>query len=54
MRKDAAAARCAPEMEKALFRDPNFIVVNALQPGVKVRGLQADRPTAASTTTRSR
>jgi hypothetical protein len=28
------------ELEKALFRDPNFIVVNALQPGVKVRGLK--------------
>jgi hypothetical protein len=31
------------EMEKAQFRDPNFIVLNALQPGVKVRGL---KPTA--------
>ncbi|HWE29256.1 MAG TPA: pitrilysin family protein, partial [Polyangia bacterium] len=31
------------EMEKAQFRDPNFIVLNATQPGVKVRGLS---PTA--------
>jgi hypothetical protein len=31
------------EMEKAQFRDPNFIVLNALMPGAKVRGL---RPTA--------
>jgi zinc protease len=31
------------EMEKAQFRDPNFIVLNALQPGVKVRGV---KPTA--------
>ena len=31
------------EMQKALFRDPNFIVLNALQPGAKVRGL---KPTA--------
>ena len=27
------------EMEKAQFRDPNFIVLNATQPGVKLRGL---------------
>ena len=27
------------EMEKARFRDPNFIVLNATQPGVKLRGL---------------
>ena len=27
------------EMEKAQFRDPNFIVLNALQPGAKLRGL---------------
>ncbi|HEX9101239.1 MAG TPA: pitrilysin family protein, partial [Polyangia bacterium] len=31
------------EMEKAQFRDPNFIVLNATQSGVKVRGL---KPTA--------
>ncbi len=31
------------EMEKAQFRDPNFIVLNATHPGVKVRGL---KPTA--------
>jgi zinc protease len=29
------------EMEKAQFRDPNFIVLNATQPGVKVRGLKS-------------
>jgi hypothetical protein len=27
------------EMEKGQFRDPNFIVLNALQPGAKLRGL---------------
>ncbi len=32
------------EMEKAQFRDPNFIVLNATKPGVKLRGLT---PTAA-------
>ncbi|HEY2743163.1 MAG TPA: pitrilysin family protein [Polyangia bacterium] len=42
MRKDAAPEMRA-ELEKALFRDPNFIVLNALQPGVKIRGL---KPTA--------
>ncbi|MCU1278917.1 MAG: peptidase domain protein, partial [bacterium] len=33
------------EMQKQQFYDPNFIVLNALQPGVKVRGLA---PTAES------
>jgi hypothetical protein len=28
------------EMEKEEFRDPNFIVLNALEPGAKVRGLK--------------
>jgi hypothetical protein len=31
------------ELQKSLFRDPNFIVLNALQPGAKLRGL---KPTA--------
>jgi peptidase M16-like protein len=44
MRKDAPPEMRA-ELEKALFRDPNFLVVNALQPGVKLRGL---KPTADS------
>jgi predicted Zn-dependent peptidase len=42
MRKDLPPD-ARSEMEKALFRDPNFIVLNALQPGVRLRGL---KPTA--------